>query len=152
MQVDLFVFGVVQEKVVAHPASDVTPLDARHGVHGLVECGQSPVVCVQIRADYGVYARWTLTFFAGFQVFTFHAVHVGRRASQVGQISLETGHFGDLLHFFQYAFLAAAHDELSLMGRNGAKRASSEASPVQIHGKLYHFVSWYPLALVFRVG
>lgn len=97
-------------------------------------------------------ARRTLAPLARLQVFPLHAVHVGRRAAQVGKITLEIGHFRDLPDFFENTFLAAVDDELALMGRNGAERTSSETSPMQVYRKLDHLVRRDAFSLVFGMG
>ena len=150
--VDTLVFCIMQKQVVTHPAADIAPLDARQSVYGMVNVQQSRVVGIQVRAYFRMDARRTLAPLARLQVFPLHAVHVGRRAAQVGKITLEIGHFRDLPDFFENTFLAAVDDELALMGGNGAERTSSETSPMQVHRKLDHLVRRDAFSLVFGMG
>ena len=147
--VDTCVLCIMQKQVVTHPAADIAPLDARQSVYGMVNVQQSRVVGIQVRAYFRMDARRTLAPLARLQVFPLHAVHVGRRAAQVGKITLEIGHFRDLPDFFENTFLAAVNDELALMGGNGAECTSSETSPMQVYRKLDHLVRRDAFSLVF---
>ena len=51
------VFALMQEQVIAYPASDETFLDARQCVYGMVDVKQRPVVRIQVRAYLGMNAR-----------------------------------------------------------------------------------------------
>ena len=81
-----------------------------------------------------------------------HSVHVGRRASQVGNVSFEVRHLCDLPCFSQDGFLAAGCDEFALVGGYCAERASAEASAVHVYGMAYHFICRNWLAFVAWMG
>ena len=105
--------------------------------------------------EVGAYLRMdtagTLAAFAGIEVAPVHAVHVGRRASEVGEIALEVRHLDDLFHFLDDALLGATGDELPLMGRYGAEGTASEAASMDVHAVLDHVERRYALALVLRM-
>ena len=145
------ILALVQQQVVTHTASDEAFLDARQCVYGVVDVEQRTVVRVQVRTDFRMDTRRTSAFAAKRLVLPSHAVHIGRRPSQIAQITLEVGHPGDGLYLFQDAFLAPADDEFSLMGRNGAERAASETSAVYVDREFDHVVGRNPFSLVFRM-
>ena len=89
---------------------------------------------------------------AGVEVLAAHAVHVGRRASQIAQRTFEIRHLRHLTHFAQDALAAARGNEFALMGRDGAEGASAEAAPVERHRMAYHVVGGNALAPVFGMG
>ena len=107
---------------------------------------------VQIGAYLRVYAAWPFTVFAGFCVASVHAVHVGRRSSQIAEVSLEVGHLTYLSHLFENALLGAAYHKLALMGRDGAEGTATETSPVYVYRVFYHLVGRNGLSLVFGMG
>ena len=150
--VHLRILALVEQQVVAHTTSDERLLDARQGVHGVVDVEQGPVVGVQVGAYLGMDARGALALLAQFLVGAVHAIHVGTRSAQITQIALEVGQLHDGLHFLQDAFLASAYDELALVGGDGAEGATAETSAVDVDGVLDHVVGGDALALVFGVG
>lgn len=87
--VNLLIISLVQQQVVAHATAYKTLLDARESIDGMVDVEQLAVVGIQVGADARVDARRALTVFAGFAVLAVHAVHIGARPTQVGQVSLE---------------------------------------------------------------
>ena len=107
------------------------------------------MVGIQVRAYLRVDARRALAALAEGLVFSVHAVHVGRRSSQVTQVAFEVRHFRDGFYFLQDAFLASADDELSLMGRDGAEGAAAETAAVNVHRELDHLVRRNTFVLVF---
>ena len=48
-------------------------------------------------------------------VFAFHAIHVGRRAADIGKIAFEFGVFGEFFDFFEDGLFTARSDELALV-------------------------------------
>ena len=97
----------VQEQVVADTATDKRTLDFRHSVHFFVYIQQRCVICIQILADDRRDARRFLALGADIRILPFHPVHVGRRATEVAQVSFEVRHSGDLFHFFQYGLFTS---------------------------------------------
>lgn len=81
--VSVRVLALVQQQVIAYTAADERLLDAGQGIYGMIDVKQRTVVCIQIGAYLGVDARRTLTFPADGLIPSLHAVHIGRRASQV---------------------------------------------------------------------
>ena len=147
-----FISAAMQNEVVAHTASHEALFDAGQRVDGMVDGKEWPVVGVEVFANGRVNAAGACALPAQAQVVASHAIHVGRRAAEVGEVALEVGHLGDLSDLAQYALLRSAHDELSLVGRNGAECAASEASAVKADGVAYHFVGRYAFAAILGVG
>ena len=81
-----------------------------------------------------------------------HGIHVGRGTSQIRQIAFKVRLLDNRLHFPEYAFLAPAHDELSLMGGYRTERTSAETSTMDIDRELDHVVCGNTFPLVFRMG
>ena len=71
----------------------------------MVDFEQSGMVCFKVRADFRIHAAGPLAVFTRPLVSACHAVHVGRRPAEVGQVAFEIGHFHHLLHLLQDAFL-----------------------------------------------
>ena len=107
---------------------------------------------MEIGAYGGVDTRRTFATFAQRTILSAHLIHIGRRAAQVGKIAFEVGHLDDLLHFAQNAFLRSAHDELSLMGRDGAEGAAAKTSTMEIDRELNHLVRGNALILILGMG
>ena len=149
--VGCFVLAVIKQQVVAHAAADEALLDARQGIDGTVDIDQARVVGVEVRTYLRMDAAGALTAFAGVDIASVHAVHVGRRTAEVAEIAFEIRHLDDLLHLFQYALLGAAGDELALMGRDGAEGAAAKASAMDVDAVLDHVVGGYALPLVFQM-
>ena len=98
------------------------------------------MVTIQVGTYFRVYARRSFTFPADILIPSVHHVHIGGRASQVAQITLEVRQLYHIFYFFQDGFFASAYDELPLMRRNSTESATTEAAPVDIDGELYHVV------------
>ena len=119
-----------------------------------------PVVDVQelgvVRVEVGAYlwmdATGAFATLTGIDVASVHAVHVGRWTAEIAEITFEVRHLDDLFHLFNNALLGAAGDKLTLMGRNGAESAASEASAVDIDTMFDHVVGWYALTFILKVG
>ena len=107
---------------------------------------------IQVGAYLGVDARRAFAFPADGLIPSLHAVHIGRRASQIAQITLEVWQLRDGFHLFQNALLAAAYDEFALVCGDGAEGTSSETSAMQVDGELYHVVCRNTFSLVFGWG
>ena len=150
--VALLVAAAVEQQVVAHTAAYEALLDAGQAVNSMVEVEQLAMVGVEVGADAGVDAAGAAALLTEADVSPVHAVHVGRGASEVGEVALEVGHGYDLPHLFKYALLGAARDELALMGRDGAEGTAAEASSVDVDGVLDHVVSGYALTPVLGMG
>ena len=149
--VGCLVLAAVEQEIVAHATSYEALLDTRQGVDSAVDLKQSRVVGIEVGAYLRMDAAGTLAAFAGIEVAPVHAVHVGRRASEVGEIALEVRHLDDLFHFLDDALLGATGDELPLMGRYGAEGTASEAATMDVHAVLDHVERRYALALVLRM-
>ena len=130
--------GRVVEQVVADAAADKGLLDPLHGADLLVERQQRPVVVVEVRTALRMEARGAAAARAEPPVASAHAVHVGRRGPDVGEIPLEARHPHDTLHLGEDRPLAARGDELALMGRDGAEGAAAEAAAVDVHREADH--------------
>ena len=128
----------VIELVVADAAADKGLLDSLDGSDFLVEGQQRTVVVVQVRAHPRVEARRAAALAAQFAVAAAHAVHVGRRGSDVREVALESRHGGHPLHLAENRAFAARVDEFALMGRDRAEGAASEAAAVDVYRELDH--------------
>ena len=109
------------------------------------------MVGVQVRAYLRVDAGRSLAVFASLLVLATHAIHIGRRTTEVAQVTLEVRHGYHLLHLLQDALLASANDELALVGGNRTERTTAETAAVDVDGELNHLVSRNGLALVLRM-
>ena len=67
-----------------------------------------------------------------------HSVHIGRRRSDVGDITLEVGHGNNLAHLLENRTLRARVDKLTLVRRDGAERAAAEAATMNVYRVLNH--------------
>ena len=101
--VDVLVLRAMQQQVITHTATDEALLDARQCINGSINVEQRSVVGVQIFANGRMNARGTFAALAQAFVASLHAIHIGRRAAEVAEITFEVGHVGDLLHFAQDA-------------------------------------------------
>ena len=117
----------------------------------MIDIEQRVMVGIQIRTYLWMDTGRTLALVAFSFILSTHGIHVGTRTSQVTQIPFEIGHFRNSFHFFENAFLATAHDELSLMRTDGAEGTSAKASAMEIHGELDHIECRYALPFIFRV-
>ena len=149
--VDGRVLAFVKQEVVTHPTTDEALLDARKRIDGMIDVEQRAMVGVEVRAHLGMDARGALALAALVRVVSAHGIHVGTRASQVGEVALEVGHFGNGFDFAQDTFLASAHDELALMRTDGTEGTSAETSSMEVHGELDHVEGRDALALVLGV-
>lgn len=148
-----FEIGPFIEEVVADAAADKGLLDPLDGPDLLVESQQRTVVVVQVGAHPWVEARRAAALAAQFAVAAAHAVHVGRRGSDIREVALESRHGGHPLHLAENRALAARVDELALMGRDRAEGAASEAAAVDVHRELDHLPGRdIPLAAVTGCG
>ena len=95
-----FVLAVMQDEVVAHTTADKAFLDTRQRIDGAIDVEQRTVVGVKVRTYLRMDATGSLALLASLDVAPFHAVHVGRGSTEVGEIATEIGHLGDLLHLF----------------------------------------------------
>ena len=110
------------------------------------------MVGVQVLTDVRLYASRAHALLTETLIFAFHAIHISRRTAEVGDITFEIFHLKDLLHLSHDRLLAARCDELALMRRYGTKRASAEASAMNIHRMTNHFVSRnYAAFRIFRM-
>src|SRR3712207_3906862 len=146
------IFTLMKQQVVTHAASDERLLDSRQSVYRLVDIEQRTVVGIQVRTNLRMYARRTLALPAYGFVASFHAVHVGRRTSQIAQVTFEVGQLCHFPHLFQDRLFAAAHNKLALMGGDGTESAPAEASAMDVDGELDHVVCRNPFAFVFGMG
>lgn len=69
-----------------------------------------------------------------------HAIHIGRRSSQVTQIPFEVWQLYHLFYLFEYALFGTAGYKLALMGRNCTERTPPEASAMDVDRMLDHLV------------
>ena len=150
---DGFEIGRVVEQVVADAAPDECFFYPFHGADLFVEGEQRPVVVVEVGADLRMETRGPAALRAERSVAPSHAVHVGRRGPDVGEIALERGHADDPFDFGEDRALAARVYELALMGRDGAERAAPEAAAVDVDRMLDHLPGGdVALAAVARMG
>jgi len=80
-------------------------LDAWKFVYCMVDFKQSGMVCFKVRTDFRIHTAGAFAVLACPLIPACHAVHVGRRPAEVGQVAFEIGHFHHLLHLLQDAFL-----------------------------------------------
>ena len=118
----------------------------------MIDIEQLAVVGVEVRTYLRLDATGAAAFLTGVLVAPRHAVHIGRGASEVGEIALEIRHLHHLLHLAEDALLGAAGDKLALMGRDGAEGATPETAPMDIDAVLNHVVGGDTLTLVFGMG
>ena len=142
---------LVQEEVVADAAADVGVPDALDSVHGTVELQQAVMRAVQVGAGLGEDAGLAPAFRAQVLVAAVHAVHVGGRGAQVGDVAVELRHRGEPADLLEDGFLAARLDEFALVGGDRAEVAAAEAAAVRDDRVLDHVVGRDALALVARV-
>lgn len=93
------ILAFVQQQVVSYPTADEALLDTGQGIYGMVDVQQRTMVGIQVRAYLRVDARRALAALAEGLVFSVHAVHVGRRSTQVTQVAFEIRHFRDGFYF-----------------------------------------------------
>lgn len=72
-----------------------------------------------------------------------HAIHIGRRASKVSQHSIESFGRSHQSHLVEDRLLASRHHLFTLMGGDGAERASAKTASMDIHRVLDHLESWH---------
>ena len=126
------------EQVVADTAADKSLLDPLDRPHFGIEIEQRTMVVIEVGAHLRMQARRTAAFAAQLPVAAAHAVHVGRRRSDVRKVTPEIGHAGHPLYFAKDGFFAARSDELALVGRYGAEGAAAETTPMDIDRVLDH--------------
>ena len=143
------VFAFILQQVITYTASDETVLYARQSIYRMIDVEQWTVVCIQVRAYFGMDARWALAAPAFSLVPSLHGIHIGAGTAQVAQISFEVGHPGDGFHLAEDTILASADDEFPLVGGDGAEGTSTETSAVDIDRELNHVVSRNTFSLVF---
>ena len=142
----------MEQQVVAHAAADEAFLHAGQGVDSPIEVEQLLMAGVEVRTYLRMDAAGALAVFTGLQVAAVHAVHIGRRASEVAQVALEVFHLYDLLHLAQDAFFRAAGNEFALVGRDGTEGTAAKASAVNVDAVLDHLVGRDALALILGMG
>ena len=138
-------------EVITHTASDKRFLHPGESVHSMVYIEKRRMVIVEIGTRLGMQTARTHALVANSRVLSSHTVHIGRRPSEIGNISFEIMHLRNFADFLQYRLLAARCDELSLVRRDGAESASAEASAVHVHRMPYHLVGRYPLPFITRM-
>ena len=117
----------------------------------MIDFKKGSVVSIEVWAYLGIDARRTLADCTSLRIASLHAIHIGRRTTQVRQIALEVGHLYHLLHLLHNAFLRTTCDELALMGANGTESTTSETATMNINRELDHLISRNTLTLIFRV-
>ena len=81
-----------------------------------------------------------------------HTIHIGRRCANIRYIALEVGHSNNPLNLLKDRAFRARIDEFTLVGRDGAEGATTEATTVDIYRVLDHLPRWdVALATVARV-
>lgn len=140
-------------EVVTNSAANEALLYSCHLTCFLIDADEFLVVVVQVLAYLWMNTRRAAALLADGLVLATHAVHVCRRTSEVGDVTLEVGHVGYAFYLAQYAFLAATNDELALVCRDGAEGAAAKAASVQVDGVSNHFIGWDDTALgIFWMG
>ena len=133
---------VVIEEVASDSTADIEVLHAFDGSGLAIEVDQWLMVALQIATTGGMDAAIACATAAQLLVATVHAVHIGRRATQVGQHSIEPFGRGHHSHLVEDGLLASRHHLLALMGGDGTERAASKAASMDIDGVLDHLKSW----------
>ena len=128
------------KQVVADAATDKYLFYSGDDSCFTVQLQQSGVVVVQVLAYVGEDARGPFALLAHLLYAALHLVHVGRWPAQVRYVALKLGVMGDLLDLLKDRFLAARRDELALMRRYGAERASAKAAAMGVYRELDHVV------------
>ena len=145
------ILSLVQNEVIAHATAYERFLDLGQSIDSLVDLEQRTMVGIEVRTDTRCKTRRFLALLANRQVLAPHLIHIGRRTAQVAYVTLEIGHLHHLLHLAQYRLLRTAGDELALMGRYGAERATAETASVHAHRMAYHLVGRNTLTIITRV-
>lgn len=118
----------------------------------MVDVEQLLVAGVEVWTDLGMDAGGALAVLAGLEIAPVHAVHIGRRTSEVAEVAFEPGHLNDLAHLAQDVLLGPAGDKLALVGGDGAEGAAAEAATMDVDAKLDHLEGGDGLALYFGWG
>ena len=115
--------------------------DAAHPLHGgclPIQRDQRLVVDVEVLTHLRKDTRGAGAALARLEVAAMHAVHVGRRRTEVADMPLEVGPACQIRHLRQHRPLAPRADEPSLMGGDGAEAAPAKAPTVNGDGVLDH--------------
>ena len=133
----LEIFGVSPGEVHPHAAGDEHPLHALDFPslpHHLLD--RAMIGAEQFadgRMDAGEPAAPGLDFRSGAS----HLIHVGRRAADVGDGSLETGLRGEQLDLADDRVFGAALDDPALVGRDRAEGTAAETAAHDLHARLH---------------
>lgn len=91
----LRIAGRMHRKVIAHAAAYKGFLHLREGIDGVVNRKQRGMVGVEIGTHLGMEAAGPHTPAAHIRAFASEGIHVGRRASEIGDIAFEVRHRGN---------------------------------------------------------
>ena len=141
------------EEVATDAAADINMFDTGDGGDFLVEFDKRTVVGLEVAAHGGLDATEAGAPFAEFLVAARHAVHVGRGAAEVGDNTVEVGTLNQLVHLAQNRVFGTRGYLFALMGGDGAERATTKTTAMDVDRVLYHLVGWNGTALfVFGMG
>ena len=96
------------------------------------------MVTVKIWTRLRVQARWTTALGADLSILSTEAIHIGTRASHIGNSSAEVWHRDHLLNLAYNRLLTTGRYELTLMCRNCTERAAAETSAMYIYRVANH--------------
>ena len=148
----LHVLRRAHRQVVAQARADGDALDARHRARLAVQLDQRGMVGVEILADARIHARQPPAVLLDRLALAHHAVHVGRRPAEVGDVALEVGRLvADLLDLVNDRRVRAALDDAALVLGDRAEGAAAEAAAHDVDRELDHVPGRDARAAVARV-
>ena len=134
------VLRALHRQVIAQAGADQNFLHALQRPRAAVHLDERVVVGVQVRANARVHTR---RFAAGrfdLGAFAADAVHVGRRAAEVGNGAGKAfDRVADRLDLSDHRVLGPALDDAAFVLSDGAERAAAKATPHDVHAEADHF-------------
>ena len=94
------ILTAMQQQIVAHATPDKAFLDTLDGIDGMVDIQQFLMVGVEVWADLRMNTTGTLAFLTSIEIFTVHAIHIGRGSTKVGKVAFEVWHLYHLPYLF----------------------------------------------------
>src|SRR5471032_2327615 len=131
----------LDRQVITQARSDEDLLHTRQGTGAAIQLDQRRVVGVQVRADAREYAGRLAARGFDFRGLARDPVHVGRRATEVGDDAGEAGHLvTNLFDFADDRLFGAVLDDPAFVLGNGAEGAAAEAATHDVHREADHVV------------
>ena len=115
----------------------------------MVDIQQGTVVRIEVRTYLRMDTAGTLAFLTSLDVTSFHAVHIGRRSSEVREVPFEVGHLHYLFDFLENTLLRTTGNELALVGGDSTEGTAAKTTSVDIHAVLDHLIGRNTFPFVF---